>query len=534
MPDEQPSLADWIRRHATHMPSATAYLAGEERVDWADYDARSQRLARLLVARGLAPGERVAVLLPDGPGVHVAFVATEKAGLVAVGLSPRAGRHEIAHLLRNTGATALVSRDSHQGDDTGTLVDELRGQGLPLRLHLVATGELAQTDPIHVDGRPLEAPPANTGIDAELDERRLGASDLFLINSTSGTTGLPKCVTHNQKRWMAFHEFAVEAGELSRSDVFMSVVPTPVGFGIWTSHVTPTLLGVPTVLLPRFSALETLRLIERHRVTFLAAVTTQFVMMLEAMDSEPAAAGCDLSSLRVMSTGGEAVPYERAAEFEEQTGACVLQFYGSNETGAVSRTTLGDPREKRLRTSGRPIPEMQVRLFDEAGNDVTASGEGQPGCKGPTLSAGYYNDEEANTRLIREDGWMLLGDLVRIDTDGYLNVIGRTDDFIIRGGKNISGPGVEQQVATHPAVALVAAVAMPDPIFGERVCVYVELRPGAALTLEELVAHLASRGVSKEMFPEHLVVVDELPRSSGGKVAKKELREDIRRRIEAR
>jgi acyl-CoA synthetase len=352
--------------------------------------------------------------------------------------------------------------------------------------------------------------------------------DLFLLNSTSGTTGMPKCVTHDQKRWMAFHEFAVLAGGLSSSDVFMSVVPTPFGFGIWTSHVTPTLLGAPTVLLPRFSALEALRLIERHRVSVLAAVTTQFVLMLEAMDSEPAAADCDLGSLRVMSTGGEAVPYERAAEFEERTGARVLQFYGSNETGAVSRTTLRDPREKRLRTSGRPIPEMHVRLFDDAGNDVTASGEGQPGCKGPTLSAGYYGD-----KLIREDGWMLLGDRVRIDAEGYLHVIGRIDDFIIRGGKNISGPGVEQQVATHPAVALAAAVAMPDEIFGERVCVYVELRPGAGLTLEELVAHLVSRGVSKEMFPEHLVVVDELPRSSGGKVAKQQLRDDIRCRIEA-
>ena len=135
------------------------------------------------------------------------------------------------------------------------------------------------------------------------------------------------------------------------------------------------------MLLPRFSALEASP-IERHRVTFLAAVTTQFVLMLEAMDSDPAAAGCDLSSLRVMSTGGEAVPYERAAEFEEQTGACVLQFYGSNETGAVSRTTLADPREKRLRTSGAD-PRMQVRLFDEAGNDVTASGRGSPAARAP-------------------------------------------------------------------------------------------------------------------------------------------------------
>jgi acyl-CoA synthetase len=528
-----PSLADWIRRHATHTPDATAYLVDEERVSWADYEARSQRLARLLANRGLAPTERLAVLLPDGPGVHIAFVAAEKAGLVAVGLSPRAGRSEIAHLLRTTGASALVSRGRHRGDDMSALVDELRGQGLPLRLHLVVEGELAETDPIHLDGRALEAPPASDAIDDALEKRRLRSDDLFLLNSTSGTTGMPKCVSHDQRRWMAFHEFAVDAGELSSADVFMSAVPTPFGFGIWTSHVTPTLLGVPTVLLPQFSALETLRAIERHRVTFLAAVTTQFILMLEAMDSDPAALDCDLSSLRVLSTGGEAVPYERAAQFEERSGACVLQFYGSNETGAVSRTTLRDPRDKRLRTSGRPIPEMQVRLFDEAGNDVTASGEGQPGCKGPTLSAGYYGDPAANAQLIREDGWMLLGDRVRIDAEGYLHVIGRIDDFIIRGGKNISGPGVEQQVATHPAVVLAAAVAMPDPIFGERVCVYAELRPGASLTLEELTAHLASRGVSKETFPEHLVVVDELPRSSGGKLAKKQLREDIRRRMEA-
>ncbi len=127
---------------------------------------------------------------------------------------------------------------------------------------------------------------------------------------------------------------------------------------------------------------------------------------------------------------------------------------------------------------------------------------------------------------------MLVGDIVELDDEGYLTVIGRTDDFIIRGGKNISGPAVEQEVAAHPAVAVAAAVAMPDPIFGERVCVYVELRPGATLTLEELTAHLGRLGISKELFPERLVTLDELPRSSGGKIAKGELRRDIRRRLE--
>jgi acyl-CoA synthetase len=408
----------------------------------------------------------------------------------------------------------------------------MRGGGLPLRHHVVTDGELLPGDALRVDGREMDA---DLGLDASTrTDRALCADDLFLLNSTSGTTGMPKCVTHDQRRWHAFHELAVRHGGLCSDDVFMSLVPAPFGFGIWTAHVSPTLLGVPTVLLSRFTPEAALAAIEAHRVTVLAAVSTQFIMML----GSPAFEQHDLSSLRVMFTGGEAVPYERAAAFEEHTGACVLQFYGSNETGAVSGTSLGDSREKRLRTAGRPIPEMNVRLFDDEGRDVTQSGRGQPGCKGPTLSRGYYGEgsdvEAANAELLREDGWMMLGDLVELDGEGYLRVIGRTDDFIIRGGKNISGPAVEEQVSTHPDVALAAAVAMPDETFGERVCVYVELETGAAgLELGPLVDHLAARGVSKENFPERVVVVDELPRGSGGKIAKQQLREDIRRRLEA-
>ena len=227
-----------------------------------------------------------------------------------------------------------------------------------------------------------------------------------------------------------------------------------------------------------------------------------------------------------MFTGGEMVPYERAREFEERTGATVLQFYGSNETGALSATTMLDSPEQRLRTAGRVIPEMHVRLLDpDTDADITATGgPGVPAGKGPTLCLGYWDDAAANERLWTADGWMRMGDLATIDADGYLTVVGRTSDFIVRGGKNISAGQVEDEVATHPAVALCAAVAMPDETFGERVCVFAELRAGFdTLTLPELTAHLASRGVGKELWPERLVVLDELPRSSGGKLAKAEL-----------
>ncbi len=501
------SIAEHIAEHAAARPEAAAYLCADERMSWSEYDARSNAVAAHLVQQDFAPGDRVAVLLPDGPAVHCALVGCEKAGVVAVGIGPRAGYKEIEHLLRKTGATGFWTQPTHEGREVADFVADLNRAGGDVR-HLV-------------DG--AEGP----GVATRVRDRWIGADDVFLLNSTSGTTGMPKVVVHDQRRWFAFHELAVATGALSGDDVFMSVVPAPFGFGIWTSHVTPTLLGVPTVVQARFSAEDTLAAIARHRVSVLAAVSTQFVMLLES----EAFATADLSSLRVLYTGGEVVPYARAAEFEDRSGAAVLQFYGSNETGAVSGTSLDDDRERRLRSSGRVIPEMQVRLFDETGQDVTASGRGQPGCKGPTLSRGYWDDAEANAQLIRKDGWMMLGDVVTLDGDGTLCVVGRTDDFIIRGGKNISGPAVEQEVATHPAVALAAAVAMPDPIFGERVCVYVELRPGTSLDLDELVAHLRSRQVSKESLPERLEVLDALPRGSGGKVAKQKLREDIRAKL---
>jgi len=508
------ALADVVDGWASTRPDAIAYFADAARMTWREYAQRSDGLARKLVDLGLARGERVAVLLADGPGVHAAWIGVEKAGLVTVGIGPRAGEMELLHLLRRSGARALVTRGEHRDVDLEAAVATLRREGAPLAHHVVVEGELESFDDA---AAPVER------------SRRLAPDEVFLLNSTSGTTGLPKCVVHDQSRWHHFHELAVEAGALHGADVFCSAIPAPFGFGVWTSHVTPALLGAPTVVLPRFSPEALLAAIERHRVTVLAAVTTQFVMLLESPDFDRR----ELSSLRALFTGGEAVPRARSLDFERRTGAAVLQFYGSNETGALSRTTLADTQERRLGTAGRTIASMSVRLFDEDGRDVTASGRGQPGCRGPLLSRGYHDDPKANEGLYTPDGWMLTGDVVEIDADGWLRVVGRRSDFIIRGGKNVSAAAVEEGVCTHPDVALAAAVAMPDPVFGERVCVYAVLRAGRSVSLDALVAHLRARGVSPESWPERLVVVPELPRASGGKIAKQELREDIRRRLGA-
>ena len=209
------------------------------------------------------------------------------------------------------------------------------------------------------------------------------------------------------------------------------------------------------------------------------------------------------------------MPYRPAAEFEELTGAKILQFYGSNETGMLSATIVDDSRDHRLRTGGRLVPEMSVRLFD-GDRDVTETGRGQPACRGPATSLGYLGGI-GHDELFTPDGWMRMGDICEIDADGYLHVTGRTSDFILRGGKNISASQVEDAVMTHPAIAIAAAVAMPDPVFGEKVRLYAELTDSATVDLPGLVEHLLALGVSKELLPERLIILDELPRSSGGK-----------------
>ena len=504
------TLSDAVRSNAENSPEQPAYVDHPGvSLNWREFDRIASSLAERLAGIGVVRGDRVAVWHRDSAAIHVLFVAIERCGAVVVGIGARAGTREVAAILRSSRPKILI-RDQERSGAAAVVADECPVSTLVL-------GGDAGAPQLEVD-----AEAKALGVDS-----RLGPDDVFLINSTSGTTGLPKCVVHTQNRWHYFHQKAVANGLLTSDDIFLPVIPMPFGFGIWTSHTTPIYLGATAVILDRFSARAACEAIARHKVTVLCCVSTQLTMLM----AEPVCREHDLSSLRVVFAGGEALPYRPAAEFEELTGAKILQFYGSNETGMLSATTVDDSRRHRLRTAGRIVPEMAVRLFD-GDRDVTQTGRGQPACRGPATSLGYLGGTD-HDKLFTRDGWMRMGDICEIDADGYLTVTGRTSDFILRGGKNISAAQVEDAAMTHPAVAVAAAVAMPDAVFGEKVCLYAELADSQAIDLPELVQHLLALGVSKELLPERLIVVDELPRSSGGKIAKGQLREDIRIRMEA-
>ena len=504
------TLSDAVRSNAENSPEQPAYVDHPGvSLNWREFDRIASSLAERLAGIGVVRGDRVAVWHRDSAAIHVLFVAIERCGAVVVGIGARAGTREVAAILRSSRPKILI-RDQERSGAAAVVANECPVSTLVL-------GGDAGAPQLEVD-----AEAKALGVDS-----RLGPDDVFLINSTSGTTGLPKCVVHTQNRWHYFHQKAVANGLLTSDDNLLPVIPMPFGFGIWTSHTTPIYLGATAVILDRFSARAACEAIARHKVTVLCCVSTQLTMLM----AEPVCREHDLSSLRVVFAGGEALPYRPAAEFEELTGAKILQFYGSNETGMLSATTVDDSRRHRLRTAGRIVPEMAVRLFD-GDHDVTETGRGQPACRGPATSLGYLGGTD-HDKLFTRDGWMRMGDICEIDADGYLTVTGRTSDFILRGGKNISATQVEDAVTTHPAVAVAAAVAMPDAVFGEKVCLYAELADSQAIDLPELVQHLLALGVSKELLPERLIVVDELPRSSGGKIAKGQLREDIRIRMEA-
>lgn len=337
------TLSDAVRRNAELSPGRAAYVdrpGGS--LSWNEFDCGATLLAEQLASVGVVRGDRVAVWHGDSAAIHLLFVAIERCGAVVVGLGARAGPREVVRIVRDTRPKILIS-DRHRGHAAASVAAEC---AVPL-LELGRRGEAPALS--------VETKPGALDIDC-----RLGPDDVFLINSTSGTTGRPKCVVHTQNRWHYFHLKAVTHGLLTSDDVFLPVIATPFGFGIWTSHTTPIHLGATAVILDRFTTRAAAQAIADHRVTVLCCVSTQLTMLM-------ADSGCrnvDLSSLRVVFTGGEAVPYRPAAEFEEITGAKILQFYGSNETGLLSGTTMDDARQRRLRTAGRVVSEMSVRLFD--------------------------------------------------------------------------------------------------------------------------------------------------------------------------
>lgn len=510
-------VGDW----ALSRPDRVAYVDGAtgDVTTWAEFDAEADLVAQMLRDRGVERGQPVGVLMEDRPVLHSVMVGIERAGAVSFVFPHSAGTTKLADLIELVDCRLILTSSTIRGRDIGAEVREVRDRVPALARHLVIERRDRR---IVVDEHILTPGPEPVPSRWEA----VGPDELFLVNFTSGTTGRPKAVMHTQNRWKYFHK---KCPHLGGGEVYLTCVSAAGGMGLWSSHFTPLLEGAPVVLVPEFRAEAVLQLLEEHRVTALFAVPTQLRLLLSA----ESLASRDLGPLRQVHSGGERLPMELGVAFEKATGSAVLQFYGSTEAGCASGpTSASSSPEERLGSAGRAIEEMNLRLVQEDGALLTPPGRGQCAVRGPSMSPGYYRDPEANAQLFREDGWMLISDIVDVSAIGEVHVVGRVSDIIIRGGYNISAGDVEDGLLTHPRVAQAAVVPIADPMLGERICAYVSTRDGGDLELSQLIDHLAEQGIQKSLWPERLIVLESLP-LSGGKVAKGELRLDAARRAES-
>jgi acyl-CoA synthetase (AMP-forming)/AMP-acid ligase II len=315
-------------------------------------------------------------------------------------------------------------------------------------------------------------------------------------------------------------------------DVAAAIAPANTGAtGYLFPVLAPLLCGAGAVLLEDWEPAAALDLLEAERATHAAAIPTQLVRMLQ----DPRIGARDFSAVRVITSAGAPLTPDTAQQTEETFGCAVTTVYGSTDGGVITVTRTTDPVAKRRTTVGRPIPGGEVVLRDPLGDPVPDGTAGEVTWRTPTKSFGYLNDDERTGAMFRGDGWFHSGDLGSLDEDRYLSITGRSKDLIIRGGQNISPLEIEQIVARHGAVSEVAVVGIPDPVFGERTCACVVLRPGVAgLALDELTGYMQAQEIAPYKLPERLEIFAELPRTAGGKLSKVTLRSEVVERMAAR
>ncbi|GAA1510928.1 AMP-binding protein [Nocardioides humi] len=500
------TLADRLAQHAAARPEKTAVvdLAGTRRRTYAELYADVCRMVRVLTEAGVEPGDVVAVQLPNWYETVVVDLAVLARGAVLNTMLPIYRGKEMRHMLSAAGSKLLVTPAVYRRFDHAALAAELVDELPALRTHLVVPDPVEQ--PAALDGL-LEghaAAPYPSGLDPE------AVSELMF---TSGTESTPKAIMHTESTTEFGVRAAGEALGLTAEDIVW--MPSPIGHSTGFNYGLRMALhhGLTLCLQDKWDAAEAVRTIQDERCTYTVAATTFLADVLDEADR----VGADLSSMRRFSSGGAAVPphlVRRASEL----GMTVLRLYGSTEVLIGSWNRPESPETKRIETDGLPFDAVELEVRRD-GRAVV----GEPGViyvRSPSASVGFFNDPERTASTFDADGWVESGDLGVLDADGYLTIVGRTKEIIIRGGLNIAPREIEELIVKLPEVAACAVVPVPDDRLGEIACACVVLQPGAALTLAELTTALRGFGLAAFKLPERLEVVDSLPTTTTGKVQK--------------
>jgi 2,3-dihydroxybenzoate-AMP ligase len=493
-------------------------------VTYRQLDERSAHLARVLLDLGLRPLDRIIVQLPNTAVFAYLYFALQRIGAIPVLALPGHRKREIAQFAGISAARALAVPAAvptpGRGFDFTAMAADVMADRPDLRLCLVQGLEQAPNDPRFVRLEDLLSRDPATPPEA-LDEIRIDPTDPALFLLSGGTTGIPKLIPRTHNDYLYNSKIAAAACEIGEGDVLLDVLPIEHNLPLGCPGLQGFLLSGGTVVLgtstrPR----DVFELIQRHRVTHIHLVPALLIRWID----DPSITSYDLSSLRVIQSGGQRLQPEVRVRAERALPGCFIQENFGMAEGLIMFVRSSDPLDVRRETCGRPAsPADEVYLVDEDGNVVP---DGEPGeliARGPYTLRGYFRSPEHNARAFTPDGFYRSGDLLRKMPSGNYVVEGRVKDLINRGGEKISAEEVENLILAHPAVLNVACVPYPDPVLGERMCACVVLRPGRTLSLEELVTFLRGFEIASFKLPERLECFDALPLSGFGKVSKKDL-----------
>jgi cyclohexanecarboxylate-CoA ligase len=483
--------------------------ARSEAVSLVDLVDRAARCAAAFRGLGVQPGDTVAVQVPSRIEGVIAQAAAVLAGAVLVPVVPIYGPRELGFILRESRARLLVTLDRWGRRDY--LADLHRLGGCP---DLSSVAVIADSVPQgYLDWRQLVhgSEPLSTPTAAAPD-------DVCLLVYTSGTTGQPKGVQHTHTTLLA--ELRTRLTGVAADSVILAAFPS--GHVAGTLGLLRMLLqGMPHVVMETWDATTAARLINEHGVTATGGTPFFLTTLLDLADE------VDLSCLREYGVGGASVP-PSVIERAHQHGIVAFRAYGSSEHPSISGCSSKDTLDKRAHTDGVLLEGVEVRIVGDALQDLPSDTPGEILSRGPELFVGY-RDSALDADAFLPGRWFRTGDIGVLDLDGYLTITDRRKDLIIRGGENLSSKLIEDILAEHEAVAEASVVAAPDPLYGERVCAFVVLRPAAALSLNDIRAHFSITGTARHLTPERLEIVDDLPRTATGKVRKDELRRRLHR-----
>ena len=516
------SLADYWQQTARAMPDKIAVLVDNHGASYtySALDHAASCLANWMLAKGIESGDRIAFQLPGWCEFTVIYLACLKIGAVSVPLLPSWREAELVWVLNKCQAKMFFAPTLFKQTRPVDLILPLQNQ-LPQLQQIVGVDKLAPaTSSLSLSQIIADNTSLTTAITTHGDE-------LAAVLFTSGTEGLPKGVMLTHNNILASERAYCARLNLTWQDVFM--MPAPLGHATGFLHgvTAPFLIGARSVLLDIFTPDACLALLEQQRCTCMLGATPFVYDLLNVLEKQPA----DLSALRFFLCGGTTIPKKVARECQ-QRGIKLLSVYGSTESSPHAVVNLDDPLSRFMHTDGYAAAGVEIKVVDDARKTLPPGCEGEEASRGPNVFMGYFDEPELTARALDEEGWYYSGDLCRMDEAGYIKITGRKKDIIVRGGENISSREVEDILLQHPKIHDACVVAMPDERLGERSCAYVVLKaPHHSLSLEEVVAFFSRKRVAKYKYPEHIVVIEKLPRTASGKIQKFLLRKDIMRRL---